>query len=200
MTLAALATILETNEKNVIARAKGMRLLPVCGRCGGTGHYSFNGSHSICYGCNGAGQIAPKEHELPSIIAEAEAAKTDGRFATYMRFLEAQRVTRNASDKVMTVWKATGISNAYNWRKACNGTPREDGYVNPDFCQRDADIAAINAKMAAAYCRVTDAGNYINSKSKTYHADMIAFAELLDTALAEIEAARLEFMAYQESN
>jgi hypothetical protein len=27
----------------------------VCGRCAGSGRYSFNGSHSYCYGCGGVG-------------------------------------------------------------------------------------------------------------------------------------------------
>lgn len=199
MSLAILAEVLETTEKNVLARAKGLRILPKCGRCHGSGRYSFNGSHSICYGCNGAGQRAPKPAELADIIADAEAAKVDGRFATYMRFLEASRVTKDASAKMMEAWKATGVSALYDWRKATNGTPRADGYVNPNFSQRDSDIADINAKMCAAYERVTNAGHAINVKSETYHADVIAFAELLAAGLAEIEAARVELVAYLET-
>lgn len=33
-----------------------------CGRCAGTGHYSYNASHgTTCYGCSGAGKVLTKQ-------------------------------------------------------------------------------------------------------------------------------------------
>lgn len=75
MTFAAeLAAILKTTEKNALTRAAKMKLLPVCGRCGGCGRYSFNGSHSVCYGCNGEGQRAPNASEQADVIEAARDA------------------------------------------------------------------------------------------------------------------------------
>lgn len=191
-TLAQIAIVLETTEKNVLARAKGLKLLPKCGRCLGTGHYSFNGSHSNCYGCNGAGQSVPKSGDFDEILADAEACKTDGRFAAYMLYLEATRATKNAVDQVMKAWTGSGISAAYDWRKAVQSAH------NPSFCQRDRDISDINKKMADAYTTVSKV--FLSSKSPTYQADVIAFAATVKAALETVAAADAEFKAYMEKN
>lgn len=187
-TLAEIATVLETTEKNVLVRAAKLRILPVCGRCIGSGQYSFNGSHSICYGCNGSGARVPKASELPEVLAAAIETKRNGKFAEYMLFLESIRATKNATDQVMAAWKASGISEAYDWRKA----------YGAGMVQRDADISAINKKMAEAFDSVLHFK--LNSKSATYQADMIRFAETLKAALKTVESATQEFKEYLKNN
>ncbi len=195
--LQTLAEILQTTEKNALVRAAKLGIGRVCNRCGGTGRYSFNGSHSICYGCNGARFVSPKAADMPRMIEEAEAAVANGKFAIYMRFLEAQKATKGALDRAMEAWTTTQISEAYDWRNASGGTPRaSDGWVNPKFNQRDADISEINRKMFEAYERVQKAGYAINAQSETYHSDMIEYAAILEQALKDIAAADIEFKEY----
>lgn len=196
-TQAEIAKVLETTEKNVLVRAAGLKLLPTCGRCGGSGRYSFNQMDGDrCFGCKGSGQRMPKPAELPAVLAAAESCKADGRFAAYMNYLDCKRITKNATARAMKAWTDTGISAAYNWRHSHGGTPREDGYVNPNFCQRDCDIAAINAKMCKAYERVSEAPFALHPSTEGYHARVVALAGILSQALADIEAANQEFIAY----
>lgn len=194
-----IAAVLKTTETNVDARLVGLKIAPVCGRCGGSGRYSFNQMDGDrCYGCNGKGHVKPTEGQLGDMLVAAEECATDGRLAAYLDFLEALRVSKNATDKIMAAWKATGISEAYDWTRVCHPphSPRDDGYVNPKFCQRDADISEINSKMCAAYTRVSKASDKLNSRSETYRADVLALAGIVAEALAAIEAAKAEFDEY----
>ena len=184
MTFAAeLASILKTTEKNAIVRAAKMRLLPVCGRCGGCGRYSFNGHHSVCYGCNGEGQRAPKAGEHATVIEDAREAVDSGKLDAYLEMLAAARRTKNARDIVLGAWKDTGIEKAYSWFKAVPS--------HPEFNQRDRDIADINARMARAYDAVSEA-------SFAKKVDVLALDKLMAEALAEIAAADAEFKAYTD--
>lgn len=191
MTFAAeLAQILETTEKNVFIRASKLRIMPACGRCLGSGRYSFNLTHGDrCFGCNGSGQRMPNAAEESEVIEAAKATKEDGRFADYMAFIGALSATKNAAQKVMNAWKATGISAQYDWRKSAEykriGTP--------EF-KRDNDMSIINKKMSDAYTSVQSV--WLNYKSETYQADVLALAEALKGALATVEAARVELVEY----
>lgn len=183
-----IAQILGTTEKNLDARLIGLRIAPVCERCGGCGRYSFNQvDGSRCYGCNGKGHIAPRERDLPAMLEAAREAAQDGRLDAYLEYLSALRVTKNATDRVMAAWKATGISNAYDWRKS----------FGADAHPRDRDIAAINARMAAAYDRVSKAAMALNPRKDTYRADVLALAAMVAEAMDTIEIAKSELDAYQ---
>lgn len=185
MTRQDIAQILGTTEKNLNARLIGLKIAPVCGRCGGCGRYSFNGQHSICYGCGGKGHVAPSDRDLPAIYADACEAAQDGRLSAYLEFLAARRATKNATDRVMSAWKGTGIGAAYDWRKSYGP------YANP----RDRDIAEINAKMAHAFGRVLTAASGLDPHAASYRADTIALARMVDEALDLIARAELEFQA-----
>lgn len=182
--LSRLATVLNTTEANAMRRAAAMRLLPKCMRCGGCGRHSFNGSHSICYGCGGNGQRTVTERDLVDVVAAAEVAVVNGKLDEYLRFLDASKITKNAADRLMKAWQATGISAAYKWQAAAQGVPH------------DRAVADINAKMHAAYDRVETAGNKISAKSPTYHADVIALAAMTEAGLAEIASAKVELDAF----
>lgn len=73
--------LLKTNahkdpEAALLARLAKMGFGSVCGRCGGSGRYSFNLLHgTTCYGCSGLGSVKPKlTRELFERISEAVAA------------------------------------------------------------------------------------------------------------------------------
>lgn len=194
-----IATVLKTTEANVDARLVGLKIAPVCGRCGGSGRYSFNQiDGDRCYGCNGKGHVKPAERELGDILHAAEDCAKDGRLDAYLAFLEAARVAKNADRKVLDAWQATGISKEYDWTRVTHPPhdPREDGYVNPKFRQRDADIAAINRKMADAHELVNNAAKNLNSRSETYRSEVVALAALVNEALSAIATAKAELDAY----
>lgn len=184
-TLAEIAVVLETTEKNVIRRLRYMRMLPVCNRCGGSGRYSFNGEHSRCYGCEGSGVRAPKASELDAILIDAKASKSDGRFEDYKRYLAATAIVKNGAASVMNAWRDSGVSKAYDWRSSYS--------TSPTYNPRDGMIAAINEKMHDAYTSVQHPD--FNPASPTYTADVLAYAAKVAAALETIEAARLELVA-----
>jgi len=52
------------DQKFIATRLKWAGLLPTCGRCGGSGHYSYNAmTGTTCFGCHGAGVVMPKVTE-----------------------------------------------------------------------------------------------------------------------------------------
>lgn len=180
--LDVLATILKTQAGNAMTRAARMCLLPVCDRCGGSGRHSFNGSHSICYACAGDKCRPPKPQEWPDVIENAKRAVEDGQLERYLEVLEARRRAKDATDAVMSAWKATGISFAYEWRNAYPSSQT--------FNQRDCDIAMLNLRIATAYQKVAHESN-----KRTV--DPVNLCKLVDEALAVIKQVKKELDAYQ---
>lgn len=186
--LAELATILETSEKNAAVRASKLRIMPKCNRCLGSGQYSFNGTHSTCYGCNGAGSRMPKAAEELDVLEDAVACKADGRFATYMAALAARAASKNATQRVMDAWKATGVSALYSWQNAA-------AHVRTGEFKRDRDIADINKKMSVAFTAVSEYKGETKSD-----AGALAFAATVEASLAAVAAAKEELDAYLAAN
>lgn len=190
---ATLAAILNTTEKNALARAAGLQLLPVCNRCGGSGHYSYNQiSGTTCFKCAGRGQVAPTKRQQKEVLQDAQAAVDSGKLDTYLADMATRARCKNALDQVMKAWKATGISQAYAWQNASASSPT--------FNLRDRDIADINAKMAAAYDTVQKAQGETFGKNVDKTAAFANLASVLDTALQTIAAAEVEFKSYLENN
>lgn len=97
--IAALVGVTEVNAdsmKIVRARVYGMGISSVCGRCGGGGRYSFNGSHSICYGCEGRGEVATDLTKKSTLDAVTEAINA----GALARYFEA-RAARTAAKKTL---------------------------------------------------------------------------------------------------
>lgn len=191
---AQLATILKTTEKNAIARAAGLRVLSVCDRCGGSGHYSYNQiSGTTCFKCAGLGQVKPTKRQQKEVLIDAQAAVNDGRLEVYLADRDMAAKVKNALSATMKLWKDTGISSAYDWRSA---------YVSSQtFTQRDYDIAVINSKMAAAYSRVQEAVANTSCKDNMKKREAIrVLAQVFDQALADIAAADIELKKYLEKN
>lgn len=191
-TIAEIATVLRTTEGNAMRRVFGMRLWNTyCGRCGGSGQYSFNGSHSNCYGCNGRGAPTQTERDYPGILENAKAAVADGRLDKYLTYLESAAIAKNATRKVLDAWQATGISNQYDWRKSA-----EFSRLGLPEYKRDHDISQINRKMADAYNVVNKCAMKLNPKVETYRDDVIVLAGYVKEALAAIADAEEELKDY----
>jgi hypothetical protein len=193
--VAELATILETSEKNALIRASKLHIMPKCDRCAGCGSYSFNQIHGdMCYACNGSGARAVKTAaEELEVLEAAKETKINGKFAEYIVYLDALKLTKNATDQCMKAWKASGVSAEYDWRNSA-----EFARTGAKEFRRDAEISEINFKMSQAYDAVSKL--HPNPKSPTYQADVIKLAEIMKTSLVTIEAARLELVEYLEKN
>lgn len=79
-----------------------------CGRCGGTGHYSYNQMDgTMCYGCNGQRFVVKKLTK--KVLAKAEEAVNEGHLDTYLAFLER----KNSLRKIDVLAFATEIGRKY---------------------------------------------------------------------------------------
>lgn len=184
-----LATILGSTETTAIARAAGLKILPVCGRCGGSGHYSFNQINgTVCFDCGGCGMVRPKSNEQAAVLTEAKLCVSDGRLDTYMESLAARKRVKAALKKVMAAWLETGISGAYRWQDAT-----KEG--------RDMDISKINKKMADAHTAVSDAVYKIPRPTSEGYQAAVTFADQqYALAIEAINQANIEFKEYLEQN
>lgn len=181
-----------TNENTAKVRASNLRLFPACGRCLGSGKYSFNGAHSNCYGCGGSGSREPaNEMEWEAAIEAAHACVADGRLAQYMDAIEARNAIKGATDKVMAAWKAIGFD--YKWQFAA----RWHKEPSAEYL-RHREISDINKKCADAFEVVMNI--HIYPKSATVYQDYIVAAAKLNLALATVAAARCEYLLYLAQN
>ena len=144
MTMTDLAALLQTTEDNAPRRARAMKLTPPCGRCGGSGRYSFNQiDGDRCYGCNGTGHRAMgnRKRDLQNVIAAAEKAVATGALARYLEEIAAAKMLRNAERSIFEAWKDT---------RAARENPshmRRDDELSP----RELAARRANAEMARAF-------------------------------------------------
>jgi hypothetical protein len=114
-----LAALLRTTEKNLNARIVGLKIGPVCSRCGGSGRYSFNQvDGDRCYGCRGAGNCLPSEGAFAATCERAKVVAADGTLDTYIARIQARARCKNASKRVFAAWQAMDALNGYDksWR------------------------------------------------------------------------------------
>jgi len=169
--LASLAKELQTTEKNALIRAARLKLTPTCGRCGGSGHYSFNQiDGSRCYGCGGAGVVAPKgaKQEAETLEAAKEVA-ANGKLASYLEMLRAQKASKNAWDVAMKEWSALS-----EWQG-----------------QRGVSVSNLTVAMCDSNKRISEKMNAIQKLQ--YGKDFVALEAAMNDALAEIAAIRKEW-------
>lgn len=174
-TLATIAVTLRTTEKNAPTRIMNMKLGPTCGRCGGSGQYSFNGSHSRCYGCNGYGHVMPVSSAGWEATAErATAAATDGTLDAYLARNAARARCKKGWDRAMAAWQAVDALNGYgkNWN-------RLDKLPNRD------QVVARN-KVGVNLC---DAIRALDKGAKT---DWVEYDRVLTAGLAELAKIKAE--------
>jgi hypothetical protein len=164
-----LATLLRTTEKNLNARIVGLKIGPVCSRCGGSGRYSFNQvDGDLCYGCKGAGNCVPSESALDDTWARAKAVAADGTLDTYIARIQARARCKNASKRVFAAWHEMDAINGYdkNWRDL-DALPNKDEVV-------------ANNKVGVDLC---DAIQKLDQGEKT---DWVEFERVLVAGLARL--------------
>lgn len=83
-----------------------------CGRCGGSGQYSWNSMHgSTCYGCSGSGMRLTKRGKAARAFADTlldirieDFAETTGRRAVYRDALSRRKTTFSGAREVESSW------------------------------------------------------------------------------------------------
>lgn len=202
----------EQKRKRVLqARIIGLGFGKVCGRCGGSGHYSFCPMYgTTCFGCGGTGFVAQKLTN--KLFAELEPLILNGKLNEYLTELTKKtairRTAKTATARVMKAWEDSGVSKAYNWHNACKDR-------NPDYNERDAHIAhIINQPMYEAYNKVSTASQKLDDlqyRKPTNSTERLALdAErdaltievntLTEAALTEIAALTITLKEYLEAN
>lgn len=148
--LEELASALRVAPESAILRAARMRLTPVCGRCGGTGNYSFNQRDGTrCFGCAGAGHVVPKVGDLPGIIALAIEAVASGELDRYIERVEAAKVAKNGNAALLKAYGATATLRAWaGW--VSHGTPDDKLPGNGPALRRATHAMHDELKVAQA--------------------------------------------------
>lgn len=181
-----LATLLQTSDARLDARLIGLRIAPVCSRCGGSGNYSFNQiDGSRCYGCNGTGHVKPRAADLPGLLDEARACTEDGRLDAYLAVLAARQTLKSGQKRVMGAWSATTVATTNTGISHLTRSDELEGL---------AELRAANAVMSEAYQTASDALTRATyPKRDTSPADRdaltLAAAQAVETALTTISNA-----------
>lgn len=95
----------------------------VCGRCCGSGHYSYNAMYgTTCFGCGGAGKVATKL--TPELLERVRGQVANGELTPYLDRLRAtaaaKRKVAGFMDRLMAAWKAnptTASEKGLHWSK-----------------------------------------------------------------------------------
>jgi len=173
-----IATLFKTNANNAKVRILKLKLGPTCGRCGGSGQYSYNHRDgTTCWGCNGHGVTLPNTSgEWVATEKAAQEALEDGRHQAYLDRLAAQRRSKKGWDRAMEAWQRLEALNGYTAAsRKCNHATGE----RPDRWDE------IKARNDLGYTLCTD----LQALDKGKNTDWIAYDERLTKGLAEIEAA-----------
>lgn len=173
-----IASIFRTSEANAKVRILKLKIGPTCGRCGGSGHYSYNPINGTkCFGCNGHGVTLPKTNAEWFLVKEAAiGAVNDGRHQAYVERLAAQRRCKKGWDRAMDAWKRLEALNGYGkaWRL--------NDYVNKVYAPGWEEINERN-QIGLSLC------NDLKALDKGKDTDWIAYEKRLTKGLSDIEAA-----------
>lgn len=187
--LPELATALRTTDGNALARLTGLKLTPVCDRCGGCGQYSFNQvDGTTCYGCGGTGHRYPKPAEMPGLVDSAKEAATDGRLEAYLQVLEARALAKRGYKRIMDVYGSTPMQRIYaGW--ASHMATQEQVGGNWDE-MREATHAGHEA-FEAAKAKIRDA-QFTKRADPEWAAKQLAAAEAVEEAIRIINDTAVE--------
>lgn len=179
---AEVAVMLKVQLKSLPARLVRMRLGPTCGRCGGSGSYSYCQQYgTTCFGCSGYGQRVPKTAgEWKATAERAAAAVQRGELAAYLATRRGEALVSKGTKQVLAAWSATTAGRDYGagWREAATlpATP-------------------YNSRMAAAHEAVSKAQRCIGKPTAEGYAEAVAaFVVAVQAALAEIAAAEADYI------
>lgn len=131
-----IALIIDPNAKNISdAKLKKFALSvitspefnfgEICDRCSGYGHYSHNGQNSICYKCSGVGKVAPKA--TVELLENVQVKISQGALSERSHRILLRKQLKSAADKVMDLWKSTGVASAYSKAMSDNNVREIEG-------------------------------------------------------------------------
>jgi hypothetical protein len=189
-----MAAVLKTTDQRLDDRIIGMRIGCTCGRCGGSGSYSYNQlDGDRCYGCHGSGQTKPKTKTEWQLTLEAAKQKAaNGDLDRYLDFLRARKLTKTATDQVMAAWKASGVSQRYDWRLAADYERQlKAGQAPSPELREHHRVSEINAIMCDQFKRIEQQAGilpYIKDREEQIAATLKLSHDLSD-AIRVIQAA-----------
>lgn len=181
------------HEAVLYQRLWNIGAIPDCERCGGTGYLPYAAYGGVCFKCN-----AKRYHGVrltKAILAAAEQAIAEGKLEAYFARNRNSKAIGKASDRVLAAWGTTSVSLAYGSERL-HVTSEQFGAL---------PVYTLNMRMSAAYQRVsrqqgevTATLRRLDPRSEQASALVSGLAELVSWALAEIEAAELEFLAIDQ--
>lgn len=197
-----------TADKVLQTRLVGLELARTCGRCGGSGSFSYNPKDGTrCYGCGGGGKVAQKL--TATLLTEVRTAVEAGKLDTYLaerdRRVRLNRVAKTATAKVLDAWKASGVGAAYAWRNSSDKGSRDqfiaNTFNNPMF---HAHEAVTKVEREAFDFEIDEARAKTAEERQTARANrertLEALEKLADEKVAEIKALTVRLTEWLAAN
>lgn len=108
-----IAALMGCKQSSAISRLVALGYTEVCGRCGGSGRYSWNQiDGDRCFGCGGSGKKLARI--TAEVVAAALARIEAGELAGYFAENKARKEIKAAVAKTQATWRAASICAAYN--------------------------------------------------------------------------------------
>lgn len=160
----------------------------VCGRCYGSGNYSFNMINgTTCFGCGGTGYVAAKLTD--KLYADLEALVNSGALDTYLEQLRARAALRKACtsavDVVMKAWSDSNVSSQYDWMKSADR-------IEPHH----TISVEVNKPMCDAYDKVRKATQALDSLS--FKLKKVETAEEREALTAQISQSMQDLLGVRD--
>lgn len=141
-TIDAIAADLGCTRKQAVSRLTALGYVETCGRCGGTGRYSYNTMDGDrCFGCSGSKRRLVRLTAKIAREAKAriEAGELDGYFARCKAIAAARAAVAPIEWEITAMWKGSAVSRAYT--KACHRLEcGERGRLTWLICESSYDV------------------------------------------------------------
>lgn len=107
------ATVLGTTPARATSRLAALGYTETCGRCLGSGRYSWNQMDGDrCYGCGGSGKRLVRLTD--KLVGEAKARIEAGELADYFARAKARGAIKAAAAHATKTWRESFISKTYS--------------------------------------------------------------------------------------
>ena len=188
------------NEKAIAPRLKFVNLLNVCGRCGGSGEYSYcQTAGTTCFGCNGSGLKMPKI--TAALVTEAKAVWTAETAAAYAHRLalvtEAKRVAEGVLELYTTapVHKDMEVAFIQAHGRKAKGWMEEWEWLQanrPELCERRNALYKLHEQIEKIFRRANPhRGTMTTADKKVVPLDWVALHAEAAPLLEQYKAANV---------
>ena len=188
--------VLGWNPKAVYARLNALSLLGVCGRCGGSGSYSFCPSHgSTCFGCSGSGKVIPRL--TAKLVKTVQTKVAAGELAPYLERVKARAEALKAIapmvEEAKALYAPMGAAYEAEYQKKYGKGGDHTMEMNPAICrfQTMANAAFWGVNHADHTPGVTDIERHV----KNNRLDPIKAVEQMAFALEVLRETNAAFRA-----